>query len=155
MSFIPDDPHCESTRAALVLSGVELDPRQVSDRLGLDPTSAYISGATTGVGTGSLDRRPRSWPAEVGLWILATTTPDQPAATRKAHKSLEWHLQALLEIIEPAAPAIRAIAPECEKAEVACTWMSSYELGAGPRLTPSTMSRLAALGLPLVVEFFA
>ncbi len=46
------------------------------------------------------------------------------------------------------------IAAGVERAELFCLWMTDYDAGAGPVITPDTLARVGRLGLALGFDFF-
>ena len=134
------DLHCVAARATLCFADDDLDPDEVTRRLGLAPTSAFRRG----------DRGQRSGtdrPAVTGVWLLGTDEAGIAPA-------LDAHLRALLEVIEPVAEEVRGIAARVERAEVFCLWMTDYDAGAGPVVPPRTLARVGRLGLALGFDFF-
>lgn len=133
------DPHCLVARATLCLADDGLDPDAVSVLLGLAPSDAYRRGAP--------GRGPGGSPGVTGVWLLGTDPGGPPPA-------LDAHLRALLEIVEPAADALRSLVAEVERAEVFCTWRTAAAGGAGPVIPAVTLARVARLELSLGFDFF-
>lgn len=134
------DLHCVAARATLCFADDDLDPDDVTRRLGLAPTSGFRRG-DTGQRSGS-DR-----PAVTGVWLLGTDEGGTAPA-------LDAHLRALLAVIEPVSDHVRDIAARVERAEVFCLWMTDYDAGAGPVVPPRTLARVGRLGLALGFDFF-
>ena len=134
------DLHCVATRATLCFSDDDLDPDELTRRLGVAPTSAFRRGDT--------GHRPNAdRPAVTGAWLLGTDEAGIAPA-------LDAHLRALLDRIEPAAEEVRRIAGEVERAEIFCLWMTDYDAGAGPVVEPATLARIGRLGLALGFDFY-
>lgn len=116
----------------------DFDPKTVSERLGVEPTTARARGQLMSQRTGRV--APDSvWSVDSGSSVEADT--------------IEPHLEWLLELIEPRSAALEAIVSDGTFAYADCFW-SSPGLSGGPWITPQSMARLAALNLPLIISFY-
>lgn len=121
--YVDDYAACEFTCAKLVVVAAGRAPSAVSERLGLEPTTASEGGA-------------RTW------WVLSS---EHVVDSRDARRHLDW----LLDRIEPAAASLRELREAKDvRTSVRCVWWSKGAHG-GPALWPEQLSRLAALGLEL------
>lgn len=123
-------PTCERTDAKLVIYPARLDPRAISDRLGISPTRFSVEGKPDDTGQ----------PAPRSLWVLSSEN-------RVASKDLRRHLDWLIERLMPAKDALRALqAAGGNRMSIACIWWSAHGQG-GPTLWPEQMAAMAELGL--------
>lgn len=133
-------PTAPEVFVALRLRGA-FDLRNVNDRIGLAASEIRVEGEL--VGTGRSGRRHKH-----SGWFLSSDG-EVDADT------IEPHLQWLLDQIEPIAPDLAEIlASDDVLGNVDGFWASSGT-GGGPWISAEVMSRLGALGLSLVVSFYA
>lgn len=125
------------TRATLRILGVDLDPAAVSTRVGMEPTESWRQGDLIGRGS-SENRRP------MGGWLLASDWEESD--------DLNVVLDRLIGVTERFSTELRALRSESASVDVSAYWESC--VSAGPWLEPSVMGRLAALGLPLLVDVY-
>lgn len=121
---------------ALRLLG-DFDPAQITEQLGITPSSQFTKGDVIGTG--------RTY--QHSGWFL-----DSKGAV--SADTIGPHLEWLLEIIEPKAVLLAALQATGISSDLDCFW-ASIGLSGGPWISPASMSRLGALGLPLVVSFYA
>jgi hypothetical protein len=122
---------------ALRLRG-DFTPAMVTRQLGLSPSHVLSEGEVVGNG-GSGRVHPHS------TWLLESRSIDAD--------TIEPHLDWLLNLIEPLAGPTSALLAAGIHGDVHCYW-SSIGTGGGPWISPRSMTRLGALGLPLVVSFY-
>lgn len=130
---------CERTLAELRIYGNDLEPREVTERLGVEPTSSQRKDDSV---TSSLGRR-RTFKA--GGWFLSSED-------RVQSKDLRRHLDWLLALIVPRAQALRSLQEvDGIRMNVTCIWWSAAGDG-GPTLWPEQMRAMADLNLECVFE---
>lgn len=93
-TFQDDYTACSRTRAMLRLFHTDLDPDDVSRRLGIAPTSSFRRGDPRG--KGSSDPRRLS-----GGWLRGTETSES--------KDVQRHIVSLLDLLEPVASEYEAL----------------------------------------------
>lgn len=131
---------CERTVAELRIYGDDLDPDEVSGRLGLQPTARQRKGDRPASPSG----RPHS-PRPVGLWALSSEGSVESLDLRR-------HLDWLIARLRPLAGALDEISRrEGVRMHVTCIWWSRYGDG-GPILGVEQMAALAGLGLECQFE---
>lgn len=138
MGPVTDDPDAE-VFTALRLRG-NFTPAEITRRLGLEPSSQVAKGDAVGQ-----NRRRRIY--QHSSWCLESTTA-------VSADTIEPHLDWLLDVIEPKATELDALRATGITCDVDCYW-ASVGRGGGPWVSPESMSRLGALGLPLVISFYA
>ncbi len=127
-------PSCERTCARLHVYPQNIDPRELTRRLGLLPTSVAIKGMET---TNSLGR---VRVAPLNGWFLSS---ESSVDSRDVRRHIDW----LLERLDPARDAILALQGEPGvRMAVSCVWWSNAGNG-GPVVWPEQMRRLATLNL--------
>ena len=118
----------------------ELDPWQVSTRLGLEPTQAFKRGEPIVC----KDRRYSDHPT--GGWVLSSRdlVPSQ---------DLEAHITWILDQVERASEAIHAL--QAEGTDIALILvLSGKDTGGGPTLQPGTLARIAKLEIPVDFDVY-
>lgn len=143
VTSLDENPNCEKTYASFRLGGDALDPDEVTSALGITPTQAFIKDQEIPVGRkGKATRRQRT-----GVWLLDTEHTVEST-------SLERHVIWLLDAVEPAADARRALrARRGLEADFFCYWLSAHGHG-GPLFAPGTLARIAALDAVLGIDFY-
>jgi hypothetical protein len=127
---------CSRTYATLRIFSDNLDPTDVTTRLGIMPTTAHVRG----------DRRGgNAAPYRHGMWSLSTM----------AFESLDVreHIDQLLDLIEPAGRVLAELRLEGTTQDIFCFWATDNGQG-GPSLDPIQMGRLAALDLPVGFDLY-
>jgi hypothetical protein len=128
-------------RVSFRLWSDSLDPDPVTARLSISPTEAGAIGEVwTGRRSGREFRRP------TGTWSLKSTLPDAA--------SLDEHLTQLLDQLHPKASVIRGFLAQGWSADFFCGlfldhWNEGTELG------PSTLGRIADLGVQLGLDIYS
>lgn len=141
ISTLDENPNCDKVTMSFRLIGDDLDPDEVTSRLGITPEWALARG----------ERRPapplQGRPQEAGVWLISTE--GQVEST-----SAERHLVWLLERIEPVADAVLEVRREQGlTADFFCGWFSLTGHG-GPDFSPEVLSRVAALDATLSLDFY-
>jgi hypothetical protein len=123
--------------ATFILRGKELDPQDVTDRLGITPYRSFKRG----------DRRTekRKWPH--GFWALTTDGHVQST-------DLSVHLEWLVQQLEPSIQNIQDIVRSHEiGAEISCLWIFPEEHN-GLVLSSQLMRKIADLGVELSFDIY-
>lgn len=115
-------------------------PAGVSAQLSMEPTRALAKGSPVGNGRSGRVH-------ENALWLLSSDA-------EVSADTIEPHLEWLLDRLEPVATTIQQLRDDGHSATLNCSW-ASVGAGGGPWVTATTMSRLGALGLDLIVSFYA
>lgn len=127
-------PSCDRTCAQLVIYPEELDARQVTARLQLEPTSSRSVGEVRSIGMG------RTALVRNTVWCLSS---ENHVNSRDLRRHLDW----LLDTIEPRAAALRQLQAEgSARMLLFLVWWSAEGLG-GPIFWPEHLGRLASLGI--------
>lgn len=125
---------CERTLATLRIYGHDLDPSQITNRLGIEPTRSQRGGE---VFTNSIGQQRI---ANLGGWFLSS---EGQVDSRDLRRHLDW----LLNLLGPRAEALRSIqAIDGVWMDVNCIWWSKHGDG-GPTLSPEQVRGLADLDL--------
>ncbi len=124
-----DYESCEKTYATLRIYSGDIDPDEVTVKLGVAPTEAQHQGELRSCGRF----------VRVNAWFLSSR--DQVTST-----NLNDHLDWLLNQVLPKAAVLRELQGAGIKSDVACYWQSLTGNG-GPTLFPSQMEKLATLKL--------
>jgi Domain of unknown function (DUF4279) len=128
-------------RVGFRLIGDEVDPEVVAQEVALAPTEAHRKG----------DPRPTRWGARglrwpTGVWRLESELP--------ASASLEEHLRALLDRLDPVAAGIRRCTARGWRADYFCGCFQA-DMNEGTDLAPETLGRIAALGAILSLDIYS
>ena len=138
----PDNPNCEDTHATLRFVHDNLDPDLITRAVHITPDAAHKRGAMR------VSKSGKTYPYPRGVWNV--NTRGWPS------RNLEAHVVRLLDRVEPSADRIRNVIqsnPEY-RFEIMCFWMSATGQG-GPSFSPSTLSRIAALGATLDFDIYS
>ena len=115
----------------------ELHPESITTELGIRPSREFVKG-----------QRLRSGRThEHSGWII-----DSDGAVEA--DTIEPHLDWLLGLIEPRAEELASIIASSAFGSTDCYWASVGTSG-GPWISPTSMTRMGALGLPLIISFCA
>ncbi len=120
---------CEKTYATLRIYSSDIDPDEVTARLGIEPSEVQRQGELRGCGRF----------IRVNAWFLSSK--DNVNST-----DLNEHLEWLLDQVLPHEEALRELRDSGIKTDVACYWLSLTGNG-GPTLFPEQMGKLAILSL--------
>ena len=132
---MPHNPNVGRTWATIRLTDADLDPADVTRRLGIEPTTAFRRGDAFG----------RGFARTLGSWEL---TSEGQVATN----DLEEHLAWLLDRIEPTSGPFNAVRADGIDADIFC-FLETRGHG-GPTFSPHLMGRLAALELVLGLDIY-
>ena len=131
---------CARTYVTLRIYPEQLDPAEVTARLGIEPTSWQRCGEGRNPGS------KRSIPAKLHGWFL---TSEGAVDSRDVRRHLEW----LLAQIGSRADAVRGLQAAGCRLDVSCYWLSRSGHG-GPAVSPAQMGELARLGLELWFDVY-
>ena len=129
-----DDAYATCGETYVTLRIYQIHPDEVTARLRLQPDSVLVKGERWKTRAGR-----SSVPARVNGWFF---TSKGRVESRDVRRHLDW----LLDQIEPHAGTLGELQASGGKMDVSCYWESLSGHG-GPTLSPSTMGRLAVLGL--------
>lgn len=116
------------------------EPTAIGSVLGIEPSRVISRGSPVGNRESGLDHRD-------ARWLLRTES-------HMAEDTIEPHLTWLLDRLEPTSSELASLQRDGHETRVDCIWSSAGASG-GPWITATTMERLGALGLDLVVSFLA
>ena len=140
MNSLQENGNCLLAHATFRVLGKELDPDEVTRALGLEPTQSLRSGQL--VPTPTRIRR-----QETGVWLLKSEG-------RVGSTSLERHLVHLLDLLEPGLPALDELRrTRGLTTDFFCFWLSATGHG-GPIFSAELLSRVAAIGAELGIDFY-
>jgi hypothetical protein len=129
-----DFPSCEETRATLLVYPGSIDPQEVSDRLGLEPTSSGRRGDVVISSAG------RTRQAAHNTWFLSSEGVVQ---SKDLRRHIDWLTAQLLPKREP----LLSLQAEADLGMyVSCVWWSKEGHG-GPTLSPRQLADLSQLNL--------
>jgi hypothetical protein len=120
----------------------DLVPFEVTERLGITPSLAYVKGEIWKIG----QRSGRPYVGRTGMWQLRTTLPDTSA--------LDEHIRSLLKLLLPRASEIRAFVDRGYKADFSCGIFLEHD-NEGTELEAETVAGIAALGAKLGLDIYA
>lgn len=127
-------PTCERTVASLRVYSGEIDPRSLSHRLGIEPTSLQRKGERR---TNSLGR---TRTIARNAWFISSEG-------KVKSRDLRHHLDWLLGLVEEASAGLLALQKKRGVTmSIDCIWWSASGDG-GPTLWPEQMRRMADLNL--------
>lgn len=137
-SYNADDPTCERTDVTLSIYSIE--PKRISEILGIKPTRSTTLGETI-----VNERTRRSRIGTVNSWHLCSA---KEVRSKDARDHLDW----LLAILEEVGAGLAELQnfPDV-RMRVLCSWWAA--LGGGPTLWPKQMRALADLDLELSFSF--
>lgn len=129
-------PFVRWVSGSLRVASWSLSGKQLTDRLGLSPTSVDERGTPIGR-SGTATR-------EATIWIIDDGLPD--------NDSISAHLTAPLDLIEPRLSLISQL-PSPSECDIVIGFGSDSGQGSDS-LTPEVLGRLAATGLNLVIHLY-
>jgi len=124
------------SRGSLRIVSGTIDPVDIAKQLGLEPTKTHVKGSPRSA------RHNATWPSS--LWLLNSPLTDQ--------SDMADHIRYFLDLLEPKVHALEALATNC-KIDLFCGFSSGNGQG-GFVLDPHTLSRLAALKIPVVFDLY-
>ncbi|HEY4905923.1 MAG TPA: DUF4279 domain-containing protein [Candidatus Acidoferrum sp.] len=116
----------------------DLDVAQVTNELGIQPTQSRRKG----------DRRSENSVWEKALWEIEIFSDGD----RSEWESLEAGLEELVRLLTPHLPTLKKYKKSCE----IYLWCGVFDpsFGGGPRLSAETLSKLSALGAPVLFAIY-
>ncbi|MGD0272386.1 MAG: DUF4279 domain-containing protein [Gaiellaceae bacterium] len=141
MSTLEESANCDRTYASFLLNGgAAFNTAEITKRIGIDPHFAVERGGRCVVIS-------RAVVEPSGTWLISTREMLEST-------SVERHLIALLEIVEPVRDELRALRAEMKlELDFFCYWASAYGHG-GPEISPHTLRRIADLDATLCFDFY-
>lgn len=141
MATLEENANCEETYASFVIGGgAQLNIAEITKRTGIAFHFASERGERSVV-ISKVVVRPSG--------VCGICTREMLEST-----SVERHLLALLEIVEPAQDELLALRGEMElELSFSCYWSSAHGHG-GPEISPDTLHRIADLGATLSFDFY-
>jgi hypothetical protein len=131
-------------RAGFSIFSVILSPKQISDRLGLEPSRIHEKGQPRGA-----RRKDRSISPSV-VWKDYAWHLNCPL---KRDHDLREHIIWLLDVLEPRAEILRSLVPDCTLIRFFCGFSSTNGQG-GFGLDPVTLGRISRLGFNLIFDLY-
>lgn len=140
MNALQENGNCLLAHATFRVVGETLEPGDVTQALGLQPTQALRRDQL--VPTSTQVRR-----QDTGVWLLKSEG-------KISSTSLERHLTYLLDLIEPGIGALDELRrTQAITTDFFCFWMSATGHG-GPIFSTDLMQRVAAAGAELGIDFY-
>ena len=123
--------------ACFILRGKDLDPQEVSDSIGIQPTKRFRRG--------DIRKGNKRWPH--GYWELSSKN-------EVSSIDLSLHLQWLLNQLEPAnSQLLKIIKKDSVCAEIRCLWVLPIEY-VNLSIDSELLSKIAYLGLSLEIDIY-
>lgn len=141
MSTLEENGNCEQTYASFrFIGGAALNTAEITKRIGIVPHFVGERGARCVVCS-------RITVEPSGTWGISTREMLEST-------SVEHHLLALIEIIEPIRDELLTLRAEMElELDFFCFWASAHGHG-GPEISPDTLRRIADLDAKLGFDFY-
>ncbi|WP_136525380.1 DUF4279 domain-containing protein [Geomonas ferrireducens] len=139
MNFDDDYPTCEETSAVLRIFSDEIDPREITELLGVEPSSIQIKGER------KYPNRAEYINKENGWFLHSEDNVES--------KDLRRHLDWLLSKMNNCHSQLRELASKGAEITIFCPWRSASGHG-GPTMDPQQMKVLGDLGIEVVFEFW-
>jgi hypothetical protein len=139
MNFKDDYPTCKETSAVFRIFSDEIDPREITRLLGVEPSSIQIKGE-------------RKYPNKYKYinkengWFLDSEDEIES-------KDLRRHLDWLLNKMGSSHNQLRELAGKGAEITIFCPWRSASGQG-GPTMDPQQMKLLGELNIELLFEFW-
>ena len=124
------------SRVGLRIVSDKTEPAHISKHLGLEPTRTHLKGSLRSA------HHKAVWPSS--LWLLNSPLSDQ--------NGMAEHIRYFLDLLEPRVYVLEALTATCE-IDLFCGFSSGNGQG-GFVLDPHTLSRLAALKVPIVFDLY-
>jgi len=124
------------SRVSLRIASSTIDPMNIGKQLGLEATKTHLKGSLRVAGHKDVWRS--------SLWLLNSPLSDQ--------SDIADHLRYFLDLLEPRERVLNHLTKDCE-IDLFCGFSSGSGQG-GFALDPPTLSRLAALRIPVVFDLY-
>ncbi|MFO1379297.1 MAG: DUF4279 domain-containing protein [Chitinivorax sp.] len=124
MDYIDDYSACESTYATLRIYPGDINPVEITKRMGIEPSKLSMA---------NISRR------SINGWFLSTKGHVESKDSRR-------HIDWLLNKIEPVTLQILELQKNGARMDICCFWVSATGNG-GPIISSKQMKRLLPLGL--------
>ncbi len=124
------------SRVGLRIVSDKLEPANISKQLSLKPTRTHLKGSLRSA------HHKAVWPSS--LWLLNSPLSDQ--------NDMADHIKYFVGLLEPRVYALEALTANCE-IDLFCGFSSGNGQG-GFVIDPHTLSRLAALKIPVVFDLY-
>lgn len=131
-----DYPTCKETYATLRIYGDQLEPDELSRRLGLKPSESQTKGRPT----------EQQGLASVGGWFLSSK---RQIESRDVQRHLGW----ILDQISDREPVLKELQAQGFEMDVFCFWVSAHGHG-GPELSHEIMQRPSSLRLKIGFDVY-
>lgn len=135
-----DYPTCARTYATLIVYPEAMDPAEVTERLGIEPSRWQRRGETI------LLTGPPPTVAPLNGWFLSS---QGQLESKDSRRHIDW----ILDRVAPKAEALRHLQEAGCRAVVSCCWCSQSGHG-GPTLPPSQMKTLGELDIELWFDIY-
>ena len=139
--MIDDYPTCDKTYATLHIFRDNLDPKELTNLLRLEPTHCQRKGDPYPT-KNNPDKK-----YVIGGWFLSS---EGKVDSNDSQKYLRW----VLDQIAPQSTAFLRLHQEGYRIEISCYWSSRNGHG-GPTLSPGIMAELSRLGIELWFDVYA
>jgi hypothetical protein len=130
-------PTCAETYVTLCMYPQEMDPREISKKLGVEPSSIQIRGET----------RLGGQAAPINAWFLSSKGK---VKSKDSRRHLDW----ILNQVVGKEKVLRAFFKKGTRANLSCFWRTKQGHG-GPIQSPVQMGKIGKLGLELWYDFYA
>lgn len=135
-AYDDDYPSCKETYATLCIYKDDLDPNEVSSKLGLTPSHSQVKG----------EKNRRGQVLQVGGWFLTSKGQVQSKDVRR-------HIDWILHQLDDKFDEIIELQSNSYLIDMSCYWLSASGQG-GPTLSPSQMMQLAKLELEIWFDIY-
>ena len=130
---------CFETHATLRIYPGEIDPDEITERLGIAPSHWQRRGEIA-------RDAPGKRVAPINGWFLES---EGQVDSCDSARHIDWLLDRLMEKAE----ALRSLRQDGCRIDIACYWLSKEGHG-GPTIPPAQMKRLAELGIELWFDLY-
>ena len=123
---------CKRTNATLRIIGPNIDPKEITSVLGVEPSRAFSRGEEYQTKRSGIRKRP------IGHWSVSTEKIVQST-------SIELHTLKLLEIFEHARTALKELQGSEDRRISVVLWWEGHEGHGGFTISSDTFQRLSAV----------
>ena len=136
LMYQDDNPTCKATYASLCVHRDELDPDDVSSRLGIVPSKAHRTG----------DEYRYGYVVPTGGWFLSS---QEQVESKDVCRHVVW----ILDRLAGKEAELLRLQDEGHEMYVFCYWLSASGHG-GPELSHEVMQRLVSLRLDIAFDVY-